>query len=244
MKIDSAMVLAAGLGSRMRPITDTIPKPLVSIAGKPIIDYVLDALAEAGVKQAAVNVHHLADLMEAHLLARNTPQIVISDERAQLMDSGGGLVKGMRLLPTGPLFVMNADLFWVNEPANEASNLVRLRELFDPSRMDIAMLVVRNENTTGHNGKLDFSLAADGRLARYRDGMPNPVVYAGAFVLNSGLLNNAPSGPFGLNATFDEAIGKGRLFGLELHGHWITVGTPEAIPEAEAAIARFARQEA
>lgn len=244
MKIDSAMVLAAGLGTRMRPITDTIPKPLVAIAGKPMIDYVLDALAEAGVEQAAVNVHHLADMMEAHLGQRHAPKIVISDERAQLLDSGGGLVKGMRLLRPGPLFVMNADLFWIGEPDNEPSNLVRLREFFDPHRMDIAMLVVRNENTTGHNGKRDFSLAADGRLARYREGLPNPVVYAGAIVLKPELFADAPDGPFGLNAKFDEAISKGRLFGLELHGHWITVGTPDAIAEAEATIARFAPQEA
>lgn len=244
MKIDSAMVLAAGLGTRMRPITDTIPKPLVAIAGKPMIDYVLDALAQAGVEQAAVNVHHLADMMEAHLGQRHAPKIVISDERAQLLDSGGGLVKGMRLLRPGPLFVMNADLFWIGEPDNEPSNLVRLREFFDPQRMDIAMLVVRNENTTGHNGKRDFSLAADGRLARYREGLPNPVVYAGAIVLRPELLTDAPDGPFGLNAKFDEAISRGRLFGLELHGHWITVGTPDAIAEAEATIARLARQEA
>lgn len=239
MKIDSAMVLAAGLGTRLRPITDTMPKPLVPIAGKPMIDYVLDALAEAGVEEAVVNVHHLADQMEAHLARRSKPKVQISDERAQLMDSGGGLVKGMKILPRKPLFVMNADLFWVGEREGEPSNLSRLAGFFDPTRMDIAMLVVRNEDTTGHNGKLDFSLGEDGRLTRYKDGLPNPVVYAGAFILAPDLLNDAPKGPFGLNSSFDKAIAAGRLFGLELSGHWITVGTPDAIAPAEAAVARF-----
>lgn len=239
MKIDSAMVLAAGLGTRLRPITDTMPKPLVPIAGKPMIDYVLDALAEAGVVNAVVNVHHLAEQMEAHLARRSRPTVQISDERAQLMDSGGGLVKGMKLLPRAPLFVMNADLFWVGEADGEPSNLSRLAGFFDPERMDIAMLVVRNEDTTGHNGKLDFSLGEDGRLTRYGEGLPHPVVYAGAFVLAPELLDGAPEGPFGLNASFDTAIAAGRLFGLELSGHWITVGSPDAIAPAEAAVARF-----
>lgn len=239
MKIDSAMVLAAGLGTRLRPITDTMPKPLVPISGKPMIDYVLDALAEAGVEEAVVNVHHLADQMEAHLARRSRPKVKISDERAQLMDSGGGLVKGMKLLSRKPLFVMNADLFWVGETDGEPSNLSRLAGFFDPAQMDIAMLVVRNEDTTGHNGKLDFSLGEDGRLTRYKDGLPHPVVYAGAFILAPELLDGAPDGPFGLNASFDKAIAAGRLFGLELSGHWITVGTPDAIAPAEAAVARF-----
>lgn len=239
MKIDTAMVLAAGLGTRLRPITDTMPKPLVPVAGKPMIDYVLDALAEAGVEEAVVNVHHLADQMEAHLASRKKPKVLVSDERDKLMDSGGGLVKGITLLPRKPLYVMNADLFWVGEAQGEPSNLSRLAGFFDPANMDIAMLVVRNEDTTGHNGKLDFSLGADGRLTRYRDGLPNPVVYAGAFVLAPELLNGAPDGPFSLNASFDKAIAAGRLFGLTLSGHWITVGTPDAMAPAEAAVARF-----
>lgn len=239
MKIDTAMVLAAGLGTRLRPITDTMPKPLVPIAGKPMIDYVLDALAEAGVEEAVVNVHHLADQMEGHVARRDKPKVLISDERDKLMDSGGGLVKGLTLLPRKPLFVMNADLFWVGEVASEPSNLSRLAGAFDAECMDIAMLVVRNEDTTGHNGKLDFSLGEDGRLTRYKEGLPNPVVYAGAFVLAPGLLDDAPEGPFGLNASFDKAITAGRLFGVMLSGHWITVGTPDAIAPAEAAVARF-----
>ncbi|MDK1491113.1 nucleotidyltransferase family protein [Sinorhizobium sp. 7-81] len=239
MPITNAMVLAAGLGTRLRPITNTLPKPLVKIAGKPMIDYVLDILEAAGVTKAAVNVHHFADQMEEHLRRRQTPLILISDERDALMNSGGGLAKGLKLLEDGPLIVMNADLFWVGEKAGEPSNLQRLAAFFDPAKMDMALLCVRLEDTTGHNGKKDFSLAQDGRLARYEEGMENPVVYAGAIAMESLLFADAPSDAFNLNIYFDRAIAKGRLFGLMLEGHWMTVGTPEAIAEAEAAVRRF-----
>ncbi len=238
--IKNAMVLAAGLGTRLRPITDTMPKPLVTIAGKPMIDYVLDLLEAAGVETAAVNVHHFADRMEAHLAERSRPSIVISDERAALMNSGGGLVKGLKLLPDGPVLVMNADLFWVGEKPDSPSNLERLASFFDPETMDMALLCVRNEDTTGHNGKLDFSLDQQGRLSRYKDGMDNPVVYAGAIALHSRLFAAAPDDAFNLNIYFDRAIAQNRLFGIVLDGHWLTVGTPEAIGQAEDAIQQFA----
>lgn len=240
MPIRNAMVLAAGLGTRLRPITDTMPKPLVPIAGKPMIDYVLDLLHGAGVETAAVNVHHFADRMEAHLAARRQPQILISDERAALMNSGGGLAKGLRLLPDGPVLVMNADLFWIGETPGAPSNLARLASFFDAETMDMALLCVRNEDTTGHNGKLDFSLGADGRLTRYKDGMDNPVVYAGAIAMHSRLFTDAPEDAFNLNIYFDRAIAQNRLFGMVLDGHWLTVGTPEAIGEAEETIRRLA----
>lgn len=239
MSISNAMVLAAGLGTRLRPITNTIPKPLVKIAGKPMIDYVLDLLVNAGVTRAAVNVHHFADQMEAHLAQRAAPEIVISDERNTLMNSGGGLVKGLKLLPDGPALVMNADLFWVGEDAGEPSNLQRLAGFFDPERMDMALLCVRDEDTTGHNGKKDFSLGTDGRLVRYAESMDNPVVYAGAIALDKKLFADAPDDAFNLNIFFDRAIAEGRLFGIVLNGHWMTVGTPEAIEDAEAAIRRY-----
>ncbi|OCP37329.1 nucleotidyltransferase family protein [Ensifer sp. LC163] len=238
MSISNAMVLAAGLGTRLRPITNTIPKPLVKIAGKPMIDYVLDLLVNAGVTRAAVNVHHFADQMEAHLAQRAAPEIVISDERDTLMNSGGGLVKGLKLLADGPVLVMNADLFWVGEDTGEPSNLQRLAGFFDPDRMDMALLCVRDEDTTGHNGKKDFSLGTDGRLVRYAEGMDNPVVYAGAIALDKKLFADAPDDAFNLNIYFDRAIAAGRLFGIVLNGHWMTVGTPEAIEDAEAAIRR------
>ncbi|MCO6187982.1 nucleotidyltransferase family protein [Rhizobium sp. L1K21] len=236
MKIEHAMVLAAGLGTRMRPITDTTPKPLVKIGGKAMIDYALDSLHHAGVETAVVNVHHLADQMLAHLAERQAPKIIISDERAALMNSGGGLAKGLKLLPSGPLFVMNADLFWVGEPNDEMSNLEKLAAFFDPKKMDMALLCVKNEHTTGHNGKLDFSLGDDGKLTRYADDHLNPVVYAGAIAMLSSFLDDAPDEAFNLNIYFDKAIKTGRLYGMELKGHWITVGTPDAIVPAEEAI--------
>jgi MurNAc alpha-1-phosphate uridylyltransferase len=239
MTIKQAMVLAAGLGTRMRPITDTIPKPLVKIDGKPMIDYALDSLAEAGVERAVVNVHHHADQMLDHLQSYKRLEIIISDERQGLMNNGGGLAKGLKLLDRGPVFVTNADLFWIGERAGQPSNLVRLAGFFDANRMDMAMLCVKLEDTTGHNGKNDFNLATDGKLSRYRDQRPSPVVYAGAIAMNTSFLDDAPDDAFNLNLYFDKAIERGRLYGIMLEGHWLTVGTPEAIDEAEETIRRY-----
>lgn len=239
MTIKNAMVLAAGLGTRMRPITDTIPKPLVKIAGKPMIDYSLDALVEAGAEKIVVNVHHHAEQMIAHLGHRTDVEILISDERTQLMNSGGGLAKGLKLLEPSPVFVMNADLFWIGEEFHPVSNLRRLAQFFDPARMDMALLCVDMDRTTGHNGKRDFNLSQGGELLRYRDGDPDPVVYAGAIAMDSRLLDDAPADAFNLNIYFDRAIEKDRLFGLSLDGHWITVGTPDAIDDAESIIRQF-----
>ncbi|MDQ0457971.1 nucleotidyltransferase family protein [Rhizobium paknamense] len=238
MTIKHAMVLAAGLGTRMRPITETMPKPLVTVAGKALIDYALDHLQQAGITTAVVNLHHFAEKMQAHLEKRDHPRILFSDEQAALMNSGGGLAKGIKLLPTGPLLVMNADLFWIGETAGEKTNLQRLSDFFDPARMDMAMLCVPLERTTGHNGKVDFQMAEDGRLTRYQPGDSKGVVYAGAIAMHSSLLDDAPDDAFNLNIYFDRAIAKGRLFGLDLKGHWLTVGTPEAIGEAEAEMQR------
>ena len=239
MTIKQAMVLAAGLGTRMRPITDTIPKPLVKIAGKSMIDYALDALAEAGVERAVVNVHHHADQMEAHLRSYRRLEILISDERDALMNNGGGLVKGFKLLSRDPVFVMNADLFWIGERPGEPTNLERLAGFYDASRMDMAMLCVELEKTTGHNGKNDFSMAEDGRLRRYRDAPHDGVVYAGAIAMDPSLLDDAPDDAFNINIYFDKAIARGRLYGTMLDGHWLTVGTPEAVGEAEETIRTF-----
>ncbi|BCH57696.1 mannose-1-phosphate guanylyltransferase [Agrobacterium vitis] len=243
MKISQAMVLAAGLGTRMRPITDTMPKPLVRVAGKTLVDYALDHLQQAGVETAVVNIHHFPEQMLAHLAGRDQPRILISDERDGLMNNGGGLAKGIKHLVPGPLLVMNADLFWIGEPKDHPTNLQRLAEAFDPAQMDMLMLCVTLEQTTGHNGKNDFNLGADGRLTRYQPGDPNPVVYAGALAMEHALLDDAPQDAFNLNIYFDRAIAKGRLFGLMLEGQWLTVGTPEAIEEAETVLARH-RQDA
>ncbi|WFU08922.1 nucleotidyltransferase family protein [Rhizobium sp. CB3090] len=239
MTIRQAMVMAAGLGTRMRPITDTIPKPLVKIAGKPMIDYALDALADAGVEQAVVNVHHFADQMEAHLCNYRKLEVLISDERDALMNNGGGLAKGLKLLGRDPVFVMNSDLFWIGETEGRPTNLQRLAGFFDAARMDFAMLCVALDKTTGHNGKNDFSLAEDGRLSRYSNTAGNGVVYAGAIIMNPSVLDDAPKEAFNINIYYDKAIAKGRLYGTMLDGHWLTVGTPEAIGEAEETIRTF-----
>ncbi len=236
--IQQAMVLAAGLGTRLRPITDHMPKPLVPVAGRPMIDYVFDLLAEAGIGTVAINVHHFAEQMEAHISRETRFGIRVSDERAELMNSGGGLVKGLTLLdPEKPVLVMNADLFWVGERSGKLSALRALAAAFDPAHMDMALLCVGLENTTGHNGKKDFSLGEDGRLQRYSEGGPNPVVYAGALAVHPSLFQDAPGDAFNLNIYFDRAIASGRLYGMMLDARWITVGTPEAIGEAEALLA-------
>ncbi|MDE1993209.1 MAG: nucleotidyltransferase family protein [Rhizobiaceae bacterium] len=239
MIIKQAMVMAAGLGTRMRPITDTIPKPLVKIAGKPMIDYALDALRDAGVEQVAVNVHHHADQMEAHLRAYRGLEILISDERDALMNNGGGLAKGLKLLGRDPVFVMNSDLFWVGETAGRPTNLEHLAGFFDAATMDMAMLCVELDKTTGHNGKNDFSLAADGRLSRYDSAVGNGVVYAGTLVMTPAILDDAPDDAFNINTYYNKSIATGRLYGTMLDGHWLTVGTPEAIDEAEETIRTF-----
>lgn len=237
--ITQAMVLAAGLGTRLRPITEHMPKPLVPVAGRPMIDYVLDLLVDAGIQLAVVNVHHFADQMEAHLARETRLNIRISDERAALLNSGGGLRKGLALLDTDkPVLVMNADLFWINEPTDRPGVLRRAADDFDAERMDMLLICVPLSRTTGHNGKKDFSLAEDGRLTRYDDGLTNPVVYAGAMILDPGIFAQSPDGAFNLNILFDHAIEAGRLHGIMMDGDWITVGTPDAIGEAEAVLAR------
>jgi MurNAc alpha-1-phosphate uridylyltransferase len=234
MKFDTAMVLAAGLGTRMRPLTDTLPKPLVKVAGRALIDHVLDRLVDAGVARAVVNVHHMADAIEQHLKGRTRPKIEISDERAELLDTGGGVVKALRLLGTEPFFHMNSDTLWIE---GVAPNLPRLSAQFDPARMDILLLVASATATIGYEGRGDFLMAPDGGLTRRGEREVAPFVYAGAAILAPAQFADAPQGKFSLNRMFDRAIETGRLFGTRLEGTWMHVGTPQAIRQAEAAIA-------
>jgi N-acetyl-alpha-D-muramate 1-phosphate uridylyltransferase len=229
-----AMVLAAGLGKRMRPITDTMPKPLVPVAGKALIDWALDALAEAGVPAAVVNVHYLAGQMEAHLSRRASPRILVSDERAQLLDSAGGIVKALPHLGTEPFFILNADTFWID---GDTPNLRHLASHWDESRMDILLMVALPDQATGHTGRGDFIMDEEGRLARYKEGDDAPFIYAGAAILHPRIFAGASVEPQSLNRYFDRAIASGRLYGMRMDGLWLTVGTPEAIPEAEAVLA-------
>lgn len=229
-----AMVLAAGLGKRMRPITDTIPKPLVRIAGKTLLDWGLDSLAEVGVEKAVVNVHYLPGQIVAHVANRKQPHVVISDESDGLLDSAGGIVKARSELGAKPFFIVNADTFWIDQGT---PNLGRLALAWDASRMDILLMLADLGQATGHSGGTDFLVAPDGSLRRAA-GSREGLIYAGAAIIHPRIFEGAPAGPVSLNRYFDEAIAANRLFGMHMQGSWITVGTPDAIPQAEAAVAR------
>jgi MurNAc alpha-1-phosphate uridylyltransferase len=231
------MVLAAGLGTRMRPLTDTLPKPLVQVAGKALIDYALDRLADAGVETAVVNVHHMADQIENHVKARTRPKIEISDERAELLDTGGGVVKALRRLGERPFFHMNSDTLWIE---GVTPNLVRLGAQFDPAEMDILLLLASTTASIGYEGRGDFAMAPDGKLRRRVEREVTPFIYAGAAVLNPAQFADAPQGKFSLNRMFDRAIERGRMHGMRLEGTWMHVGTPTAITAAEQAISASA----
>lgn len=232
--IDTAMVLAAGLGSRMRPITDRIPKPLVAVAGKTLLDHVLDPLAEAGVTRAVVNVHHLADQIEAAVAGRSRPAVVISDERKAILDSGGGVARALPHL--GETFLIrNADSFWTD---SGPSNLTRMIEAFDPARMDTLLLLAILEGSVGFDGAGDFFRDADGRLTRRGEAPRAPFAYAGAAIMRKADFAGRGDGEvFSLNALWNASLAQGRLFGLVLDGLWLHVGTPDAIGAAERAIA-------
>jgi MurNAc alpha-1-phosphate uridylyltransferase len=234
-RFDTAMVLAAGLGKRMRPITETMPKPLVPIAGRTLLDRGLDVLGAAGVTRAVVNVHHFPEQIVAHVAGRARPAVVISDESGGLLDSAGGIVRALPHLGTNPFFILNADTFWID--AAGENNLDRLALAWDESRMDILVMLARLDQATGHSGGTDFLMDGDGRLSRAA-GDPHGLIYAGAAITTPRLFATAQSTPHSLNRYFDAAIEAGRFFGMPMAGHWITVGTPDAIPLAEAAVAR------
>ena len=238
MTLTTAMVLAAGLGKRMRPITDTMPKPLVRIAGKTLLDWGLDSLQAAGVTKAVVNVHYLPDQIVAHVAGRRGPKIVISDERDALLNSAGGIVKALPLLGSEPFYIINADTFWID---SGQPSLERLALAWDSAKMDILLMLTDLDSATGHCVGTDFLMAPDGGLRRSK-GDPAGLIYAGAAIVNPAIFESAPAGAHSLNAYFDKAITAGRLFGMQMRGSWITVGTPDAIPQAEAAVAAaFAR---
>jgi MurNAc alpha-1-phosphate uridylyltransferase len=229
-----AMVLAAGLGTRMRPYNGHIPKPLVEIGGKSLIDYSLDRLADAGVERVVVNVHHLADVLERHLAPRQRPQIVISDERGALLGTGGGITKALPQLGAAPFFLVNSDTVWLD---GVKPNFIRLAEAFDSDTMDALLLLAATTSSIGYSGRGDYAMLPDGRLRRRRENEVVPFVYAGAAILSPALFADAPAGAFGLTSLFDRAGEGGRLFGMRLEGIWMHVGTPEAVAAAEAALA-------
>jgi MurNAc alpha-1-phosphate uridylyltransferase len=227
------MVLAAGYGQRMRPLTLTRPKPLVEVSGKPLIDYGFDRLRHAGVETAVVNVHYLADQIEAWARKQAAPRIIISDERDEILDTGGGVTKALPLLGDDPFFVLNSDSFWVDdgEPA-----LDRLRGAWDDTTMDCLLLLSPLERTVGYDGAGDFVRRDDGRLARRAAAGGTPLAYIGGYLVSPRLFAGAPPGSFSMNLLWNRAIAERRLFGLEHGGRWLHVGTPESIPLAEHAL--------
>jgi N-acetyl-alpha-D-muramate 1-phosphate uridylyltransferase len=227
-----AMILAAGLGVRMRPLTDHMPKPLVRVAGRTLLDHVLDKLDAAGVGEAIVNVHYLPDQIIDHVAARSRPRVIVSDERDQVLGTGGGVVKALPLLGHDPFFHVNADTLWID---GVQPNLARLAEAFDPARMDILLLMAPTISSIGYGGRGDYAMLPDGALRKRREHQVVPFVYAGAAIMTPSLFAAAPAGDFSLTRMFDRANEQERLFGLRLDGVWMHVGTPDAVHAAEEA---------
>lgn len=229
--LDSAMVLAAGLGTRMRHLRAQRPKPLVELAGRPLIDHVLDRLADAGVRRAVVNVHHKADMIEAALRSRTRPEIIISDERDELLETGGGVVKALDHFQGRPFLIQNSDCVWTE---GMGQNLKRLFNAWNGGTMDALLLLTVASNGIGYDGRGDFVMDPLGRLTRRAERCDAPFVFTGASIAHPRLFDDAPAGPFSLNMLWDRAIERGRLFGVRMEGCWMHVGTPEALRDAEA----------
>jgi MurNAc alpha-1-phosphate uridylyltransferase len=231
---DTAFVLAAGLGKRMRPLTASRPKPLVELAGKALIDHALDRLRAAGVRKVVVNAHYLADALEAHLRARAKDfDVKISDERKKLMETGGGLILAEPLIDADPFLVVNSDNYWVDGPAD---TLHLLASLWREEEMDALLLLVPLANAGNHSGQGDFHMKADGRLVRRAKGKVAPFVFTGIQMVSKRLLRDAPEGPFSTNILWDRAIAGGRCFGAVHQGLWFDVGNPAAIGATERAL--------
>ncbi len=227
----TAFVLAAGLGLRMRPLTLTMPKPLVPVGGKPLIAYAMDKLRNAGVSEAVVNVHHLADQLEAWCKTITRPRITISDERDGLLDTGGGIARALPLLGPDPFFVMNSDSFWTD---GKVPALERLKQSWRDEDMDCLLLLCDPARTIGYDGRGDFVIDSEGRLMWAKQ-FPDSkaLTYIGGYVVHPRLFNGAPSGAFSMLRLWDKAMENGRLFGLAHDGHWLHVGTVESIAAAE-----------
>jgi MurNAc alpha-1-phosphate uridylyltransferase len=231
---DTAMVMAAGLGKRMRPLTATQPKPLVRVAGKALIDHSLDRVADAGIARAVVNVHYLADALEAHLAARKAPAITVSDERDLLLETGGGLIKAQALLPD-PFFCLNSDNIWLDGPRDV---FAELSDAWQPDKMDALLLLVPHARAQNYVGKGDFHLDPLGRITRRRPGRIAPFIYTGIQLVSHRLLRDAPAGPFSTNVLWQRAIEEQRLYGTIHMGLWFEVGDPGAIAPTEAWLRR------
>ena len=228
------MVLAAGLGTRMRPASGDRPKPLVPLARKPLIDHVLDRLADAGIGRAVVNVHHRGEQIIQHLAARQMPRIIISDERGQLLDTGGGIKKALGLLGDDGFIAHNSDSVWLE---HNGSNLARLCAAWRPEQMDCLLMLALGSAAVGYSGKGDFALDGDGRIRRRREQDVVPFVYTGVQILHPRAFEATPDGPFSNNLVWNLAMLSGRAYGLRMDGLWMHVGAPGALAEAERVLA-------
>lgn len=233
----TAMVLAAGLGTRMRPLTDDTPKPLIPVAGKALMDYALDRFADAGVTRAVVNVHYLAEQVEAHVAARSAPEIIISDERGLLLETGGGLKKARARLGDDPVFCTNTDAIMIDGDGPEAC--AALSEAWDSAGMDALLLLVPIARTSGYDGRGDFDRSDDGRIA-LRAGDTAPYVFTGLQILSPSLIDEGPDGAFSTRVLWDKASARGRLHGVVYGGDWLHVGDPQGLEHAEARLSQSA----
>ncbi|HEX6860253.1 MAG TPA: nucleotidyltransferase family protein [Caulobacteraceae bacterium] len=227
----TALVLAAGLGTRMRPLTNDRPKALVEVGGRALIDHVLDRLADAGVETAVVNVHAFADRLEGHLTARRTPRIVISDERACLLETGGGLKKARPLIGEEPVLVANIDSVWLEEGISAVETLVRA---WDPARMDACLLLAQRDRSIGFEGAGDFFLAPDGRLTFRGEAAEAPFAYMGLHITKPQIVDAEGDAAFSLAPIWRDLADRGRLYGAVMQGFWMHVGDPQAREAAEA----------
>ena len=233
-RIDTAMVLAAGLGTRMAPASGTLPKPLVRLGGTPLIDRVLDRIAAAGIATAVVNVHHKADQIEKHLKGRAAPRIVFSDERKVLLDTGGGVRNALPLFGKSAFLVHNSDSVWIE---GIGANLTRLIDAWNDADMDVLMLLALSSASYGYHGRGDFAFDSDGRIRRRKSEQDIvPFAFTGVSIAHPRLFAKAPEGVFSLNRVWDQAIEQRRAFGLRMEGIWMHVGTPEALAQAEQAL--------
>lgn len=232
--ITRAMIMAAGFGTRMRPLTNTIPKPLVKVQGRALIDHVMDRLVAAGVKTIVVNIHYMGDQIKAHVEKRKDVEIIISDETDTILDSGGGIFKALPHFKGEPFFHANADTVWV-EGASHA--LERLKAAWKPSEMDALMLLASTVTTVCYDGRGDFMMDADGRLSRVPEGRISPFVWMSMEILHPRLFDGVTPGKFSINPLWDKAIAKGRLFGQRLDGVWMHIDRPEAVKQSEGYLA-------
>ena len=233
MNITRAMIMGAGLGSRMRPLTNDRPKPLVTVAGKTLIDHTLDRLATAGVREVVVNVHYRATQLIAHLSQRHDVAIIISDETDELLDTGGGVVKALPHFRDEPFFILNSDSLWIERGAPVLPAMAAAWH----DDMDSLLLLAEMQTAIGYDGAGDFVLLDQNHVARARDRSEKAYGYLGAQIAHPRLFADAPAGPFSTNIMWDRAIARGRLAGVVLDGVWLHVGTPEARDQAERALA-------